>query len=297
VPRTTEPSRSIAERNTMNRTNRNRKRNAFQPTLADAALEQRLEMSGAAGEPVAASAIPTMPAPAPAPVSVAIVTRAQGAHLRAELVKEYQHDGKDLRKALDTDVRQLSVNHDPTPVQVSDVASSVAGAVDATALVMANQATVLGQATTGLFSMIQNSLLSPSPFGTINRLDSFIYTARDGATSSSSPGALSFVTNLVATQAVKQVTTAVSSTSATATATNFYESTIGPDFALSTANFSNPFASQTALIGSTTGSGFNNLGFLTGTGNLLLGFGSSPTTTNTNFNAGLPGIVTGIVIT
>jgi hypothetical protein len=153
-------------------TTRMMKRNAFNPSVTEARLEERLVLSSTS------SAL--TPAPAPPPVfSNILIGHARPwrnvAQLRAAYAREGRIAALELRNEVAREISQMSANGSLSSAQRrADLSASVQGAVDATALQLTSQAALLPRANASLVPSIQNSLLGSGSRSLSSRLSSII---------------------------------------------------------------------------------------------------------------------------
>ncbi|MGO9462780.1 MAG: hypothetical protein ACLQVF_01265, partial [Isosphaeraceae bacterium] len=156
---------------------RRRNRTAFHPSVTEATLENRLVLSSA-------STVVTPP-PAPPPVYSAVVIRGPVqwttvGQLRTAYAGQVQLATLDLRNAAALQIRELYANgSDPTTQQLADFNASLQGTIDATALQLSSQASLLPGSATRLVPAIQNSLLGSSSTSLSSVLSSALKSSRN----------------------------------------------------------------------------------------------------------------------
>jgi hypothetical protein len=268
-----------------------RKRAKFQPSLADATLEQRMVLSsGGAG-----TAIPAAPPAAPAPESPTVVRRDVIDHLRADLGRQFRASSAELRKVLDAEIRQTySHGSTPTASQLANLNATTAGAIDATALVLASEAARISGSNTGLVSTVANVVVGSGQNSLANRLASAIQSPN-------------------ATASAQTLQSAVATEIQRATAQNFASEraffaaggasfsqiiSIGPGTVTTRATTSSTTSTTTSTT-ATAASPFTITTFATGTGGtFVVGPGSStiftaaPQANSYAFGAGFTAIIT-----
>jgi hypothetical protein len=146
---------------------RHKRRAGFCPSATDAKLEQRIVLSSA-------SAVTPTPAPAPFFSSVVIGSPIHAntvAQLRHAYTREVALTAVDLRSAVGSEIGQLFANGAaPTQQQLTDFNANVQGALDATALQLSSQASLLPGSNTRLVPGIQNALLGSDSNSLSSRL-------------------------------------------------------------------------------------------------------------------------------
>ncbi len=154
------------------------KRIAFRPSLMDATLEQRTVLSSGG----TAAAIAATPPPAPAPVGPAIVHRAVLSHLDSQLRRELKTTSSDLRKVLKAEIRNTYADRSsPVASRQANLHAFVAGAVDATALVISSEASVIIGSGSTLVPTIQNTLVGSSPSSLASQLNAALQSPQNMA--------------------------------------------------------------------------------------------------------------------
>jgi hypothetical protein len=140
-------------------TNFTKKRTAFRPSVVDSKLEDRLVLSGAS----AAVSVAPVAAPPPVPSSVLISRPAAWksvVQLRAAYKHQAQLETLDLRNIVGGEVEQLYASGAvPTSQQLIDLNATVQGTIDAAALQLSSQASLLPGSGGRLVPAIQNTLL------------------------------------------------------------------------------------------------------------------------------------------
>ena len=147
--------------------NRTRKRIAFRPSLVDPTLEDRLVLSSITASPLAV--------PPPVPSAVVISNPAPFTtvgQLRATMAHEVQMATLDLRNGVAHEIQQLFANGSvPTTQQMNDFNATVQGTLNATALRLSSQASLLPGAGTSLAPAIQNAVLGSGSRSLIQRTE------------------------------------------------------------------------------------------------------------------------------
>jgi hypothetical protein len=161
------PDARLRERNEVaTMTHDMKKRIRFRPSIGVQKLEDRLVLSSipiaSATPPIVVLTPSVTPAPAAAPVGTKAITKS----LRNALAAEYRDARTDLRTVLDAAIKQLyTTGAKPTAQQKAAYDAEADGAVDAAALRMSAQASIL-PGSTSLVPAIENQLLG----GLTNRL-------------------------------------------------------------------------------------------------------------------------------
>ena len=104
--------------------------------------------------------------------------------LRHAYTRQVKLAALDLRNAVATDIQQLYAdnNGDPTSQQMANLTASVEGAVDATALQLSSEASLLPASSNRLVPAIQNSLLGSGSRSLATTLNSILQSAGNTAT-------------------------------------------------------------------------------------------------------------------
>ncbi len=174
-----------------------KKRFRFRPGLDDSKLEERVVLSTATPQvyvltPSAESSTAAMtPAPAASPVSAQVAARQAAlqagalAHpltvprLRTAYRQQVHAATRDLRAAIRSGVQQLYANGStPTAQQVANFNASVGGALNATALRLATQASLLPNGGSRLVPVLENRLLGSGASSLASRLTSLASSGR-----------------------------------------------------------------------------------------------------------------------
>ena len=153
--------------------NRN-ERNSFQPSLSDSDLETRLVLSGTKAAAIVASAL--SPPPAPSPFTPIGRITVQG--LRADYLRAYRASTNALAQTIRADLNQLHANGRPTTQQLADFNAQVAGAINATALLVSSQAALLPGQTSTLLASLQDSLMGTGANSLANRISALAQSGR-----------------------------------------------------------------------------------------------------------------------
>ena len=172
---------------------RSKKRITFRPKVSEAQLEERLVLSSAsaveAGSTVSAAVAPATPLAAAPPIySPLVISNAAPwrtvRQLRHAYTREVKLAALDLRNAVATDIQQLYAdnNGDPTSQQMANLTASVEGAVDATALQLSSEASLLPASTNRLVPAIQKSLLGSGSTSLATKLNTILQSAGNMAT-------------------------------------------------------------------------------------------------------------------
>ena len=155
--------------------NRTRKRIAFRPSLVDPTLEDRLVLSSITAAPLAA--------PPPVPSAVVISSPAPFrtvGQLRTTMAHEVQIATLDLRNGVAHEIQQLFANGSvPTAQQMNDFNATVQGVLNATALGLSSQASLLPGAGTSLVPAIQNAVLGSGSRSLSSELSSLLQSDRN----------------------------------------------------------------------------------------------------------------------
>jgi hypothetical protein len=206
--------------------NSKRKQFAFRPSVTESSLENRLVLTGGTGGASASVAVLTPPtavappgvAPAPAapPISPqlarALLARTSPhltlAKIHTAYNKQVRAATRDLRAAIQTQVGQLYANGaTPTAQQIADFNASIAGALDATALRLSTQASLLPNAGRRLVPAIQNAILGSGPHSLVNRLSTLAQSGQLSGTSGASSQALTRLLNSTNRQSISRLGT------------------------------------------------------------------------------------------
>ena len=203
--------------------NAKKKRVSFRPSVTETRLEQRLVLSSGTGvtavaNPAVVQVIPSpvyaeldlTPPPAAPPVSAA-VARARAAHkltirqLRADYTKQVRAAARDLRSAIKADIAQLYAGGaTPTAQQLADFKAGAAGAVNATALRLSTQASLLPNSTR-LVSAVQNEVLGSGAGSLASRLVSLAQSGKLSGSTAASSRALARTFNTASQQTISQI--------------------------------------------------------------------------------------------
>jgi hypothetical protein len=145
------------------------------------------------------------PPPAAPPVS-ARVFRAEHhltvRKLRAAYAKQVRTATRDLKAAIRADIAQLNASGTaPTAQQMADFQASVAGALDATALRLSTQASLLPNSAAQLVPAIQNGILGSSSTSLASRLTALMNSGQLAGSARS----LTQVLNSANRQAISQI--------------------------------------------------------------------------------------------
>jgi hypothetical protein len=239
------------------------------------------------------AAIPPTPAAASAPQTPTVVRRDLIDHLRADIGRDTRASSTELKKVLDSAIRQIYAHGaTPTASQLANLNATAAGAVDATALVLVTDAAkasgsstslassiakvVVGSASNSLASRVSGTIQSTSPTSSAQTLQSAVAAEIDRATAQNFAAERAFFSG--GTASFSQIVTigggTVTPRSTTTTTTSS---------STTTATAASPFSITT---------------FATGTGGtFVLGNGSStmftvaPQANNFAFGAGFTAII------
>ncbi len=152
-----------------------RKYISFRPSLSDSKLEDRLVLSSITAAPLAA--------PPPVPSAVVISSPAPFrtfGQLRATMAHEVQIATLDLRNGVGHEIQQLFANGSvPTTQQMNDFNATVQGTLNATALRLSSQASLLPGAGTSLVPAIQNAVLGSGSRSLSSELSSLLQSGRN----------------------------------------------------------------------------------------------------------------------
>ena len=155
-----------------------KKRFGFCPSTIDARLEQRIVLSSA-------NSVTPLAAPPPFFSSVVIGNPSPAktvAQLRNAYTREVALTTVNLRSAFANEIDQLYANGNvPTQQQLTDFNANLQGALDATALQLSSQASLLPGSGTRLLSGIQNALLGSGPTSLSSQLSSVLQSSRNTA--------------------------------------------------------------------------------------------------------------------
>ncbi len=158
--------------------NRIRRMATFRPSLSESTLERRLVLSSVAAAPAAAPPI--------ASSDVIASPRAWQTlgQLRTTLIRDAKVAMVEARSGIGAEIQQLFDNGTvPTSQQLSDLNAKVQGALDATALRISSQASLLPGSATGLVPAIQNAMLGSDSRSLSSVLSSDLQLGRDPASS------------------------------------------------------------------------------------------------------------------
>jgi hypothetical protein len=150
------------------------KRIVFCPNVPDARLEERVVMSSSNLAPL----------PAPPPFNSNVLVEKFGhpltvTQLRAAYLVQVRVANSDLQNMVHTDIQQLySSGSVPTAQQQTDFEAMVGGALDATALRLSSQASLLPDSGRSLVPAIQNELLGSGSTSLASRLSSLAQSGR-----------------------------------------------------------------------------------------------------------------------
>ena len=159
---------------TMN--HRIKRRNAFHPSLTEASLEERVVL--------ASGTVPLTPPPAPPPVYSRILVGGP-VHWRTakQLRAAYAHQARIetllLQNVVGREITQFYVSHPaPTAQQLSTLKANVQGTVDAAALVLTSQTSLLPGSRARLVPGIQSALVGTTPHSLATRLNTILSSTR-----------------------------------------------------------------------------------------------------------------------
>ncbi len=193
--------------------NKSKKRIVFRPSAFEAQLEERLVLSsatrrGCIDRECSGPAPPLAAAPpiySPLVISSAAPWRTVG-QLRHAYTRQVKLAALDLRNAVATDIQQLyaNTNGDPTSQQMANLTASVEGAVDATALQLSSEASLLPASSNRLVPAIQKSLLGSGSTSLATTLNSILQSAGNTTTAQHLQQALGRVIAMVPSQLVGQ---------------------------------------------------------------------------------------------
>ncbi len=197
---------------------------AYRPSMIDSTLETRVVLSGStivAGESPAVlelkpsaiyAELGLTPPPAAPPISPALARELASHKLPVQMVrKAFQQQvhvaTQDLRTAIQSQISQLYANgNTPTAQQLTDFQASIAGALNATALRLSTQASLLPRST-NLVTKIQNSILGTGANSLSTRLTTLAESGKLSGTTGVSSTALSNLFNSATRQGVSSVNT------------------------------------------------------------------------------------------
>jgi hypothetical protein len=155
-----------------------KKRVSFCPSTTEARLEERIVLSSASSV--------TPPAAPPPFFSSVVIGNPSPAKTVAQLRNAYKRDVAlttvNLRSAFANEIGQLYANGNvPTQQQLTDFNANLQGALDATALQLSTQASLLPGSGTRLVSGIQNALLGSGSTSLSSQLSSVLQSNRNTA--------------------------------------------------------------------------------------------------------------------
>ena len=156
--------------------NRTRKHIAFRPSLSASRLEERVVLS------TSAAVVAPLAAPPPVHSNVVISTPAPWKSVRqlpATFAHEVQLATLDLRNGAARDVQLLFVNGSPTSHQLSDFNATVQGSLNATALRLSSQASLLPGSSATLVPAIQNAILGSGSKSLSSELSSLLQSGHN----------------------------------------------------------------------------------------------------------------------
>jgi hypothetical protein len=158
--------------------NRIKRQVAFSPSVTEAKLEERLVLS---------STNTVTPSASPAPFFSSVVIgnpihAKTVAQLRSAYAREVALTAVNLRSVVGAEIGQLFANGAvPTQQQLTDFNAGVQGALDATALQLSNEASLLPGSNTSLVPGIQNALLGSGSSSLSSQLTAALQSSRDTA--------------------------------------------------------------------------------------------------------------------
>ncbi len=195
---------------------------AFRPSMIDSPLEDRVVLSGTAataGSPLAVyqlkpspvyAELGLTPPPAAPPISAALARELAAHNLPVNLVhKAFRQQvhlaSQDLRAAVQSQIAQLYANGStPTAQQLANFRAGIAGVVNATALRLSTQASLLPRSSR-LVAKIQNSILGTGANSLASRLNNLAESGRLSGTTAASTRALSNLFSNATRLGVRQV--------------------------------------------------------------------------------------------
>jgi hypothetical protein len=196
--------------------NRIKKRIAFRPSVSGSQLEERCVPStaGAVDAPTTISSATAVATPlaAPPPVSSSLVIGSATPwtsvrQLRAAYTREVKLSMLDLRNAVADQVQQLFANGStPTAQQMANLAANIQGSVDATALQLSSQASLLPASSARLVPKIQTSLLGAGSKTLSSELNSVLNSSGNTGSAQTLQRALGRVISLTPQQLSGQFT-------------------------------------------------------------------------------------------
>jgi hypothetical protein len=158
--------------------NRTKSHVAFCPSVTEAKLEERLVLSST-------NTVTPPASPAPFFSSVVIgnpIHAKTVAQLRTAYAREVALTAVNLRSGVGAEIGQLFANGAvPTQQQLTDFNAGVQGELDATALQLSNQASLLPGSNTSLVPGIQNALLGSDSNSLSSRLTAALQSSRNTA--------------------------------------------------------------------------------------------------------------------
>ena len=172
--------------------------------MNEARLEERLVLSSGT------TAVVTPP-PAPAPFFSRVPFDRGGHRLTvAELRHAYDQQVRSattaLRREMKAEVQQLRANGSTaTSQQLADFDATMAGAINATALSLSSQASLLPNSATRLVPAIQNTLLGSGPNSLVSRLSTVTQSSQDNGTLANLQSVLSRQINTASRQNVAEL--------------------------------------------------------------------------------------------
>ncbi len=199
--------------------NRMQKRITFSPTVNEARLEERLVLSSGT------TAVVTPP-PAPAPFFSRVPFDRGGhrltvAELRHAYDQQVRSETTALRREMRAEVQQLRANGStPTSQQLADFDATMAGAINATALSLSSQASLLPNSATRLVPAIQNALLGSGPNSLVSRLNTVTQSSQDNGTLANLQSVLSRQINAASRQNVAELNNFFNTTSVSGLSVN-----------------------------------------------------------------------------
>jgi hypothetical protein len=149
---------------------RMKKRITYVPSVTESRLEERLTLSSASATPL----------PAPPPVYSNVLVQKFGhpltlRQLRADYKIQVREVRAELREMVKADIKQLYANgSQPTAQQVSNYTATVDGSLDAMALRLSAQDSLLPDSSIRLVPAIQNELLGSGSTSLASRLTSLV---------------------------------------------------------------------------------------------------------------------------
>jgi hypothetical protein len=190
--------------------------------VTESRLEERLVLAGGTTTAAATPAVVVLtpsplyqelgptPPPAASPVSPRVVRLRSRPLTKARLLADYARAvrlaTRDLQSAIKTQIGQLHANGaTPTAQQIAVFNASIAGVLNATAMRLSVQSSLLPNSSRRLIPAIQNAILDSGPTSLASRLTSLAQSGQLSGTTGASSVALSRLINTSTRQTISQL--------------------------------------------------------------------------------------------